>query len=93
MCKYYDTRNTAIVTKYLAPTNTKGARIKADAGMGRTKTVPFDHGTDNPHLQAAKALCGKMGWHDRFLIQGGTETGAIFLIADSFDLQTAIVSD
>ena len=50
----------AIVTKYIGPTNTKGARIKAIAAGGSV-TVPFDY-EGNEHEIAAKALCAKFGW-------------------------------
>ena len=54
----------AIETKYLGPTNTKGARIKASAEAGHV-TVPFDYGpgTDNgAHDLAMIALVAKLGW-------------------------------
>jgi hypothetical protein len=47
----------AIVTKFLAPTNHKGARIKATAAAG-TVTINFDYeaGDFGSHLLAANAL-------------------------------------
>lgn len=53
----------AIETKFLGPTNTKGARIKASAQAG-TKIIPFDHGagTDGAHDRAAIALITRLGW-------------------------------
>jgi len=55
----------AIVTKYLGPTNHRGARVKATAQAG-TVTVPWDHGVDHDenHLKAATALAWKFGWLD-----------------------------
>ena len=52
----------AILVKYLAPTNTKGARLKAEAWFG-TITVPYDHaqGPTANHERAAYALCEKHG--------------------------------
>ena len=55
----------AITTKYLAPTNSRGARIKATAEAGSV-TVPYDHALnafDNHHA-AAVALANKFGWMD-----------------------------
>ena len=52
----------AIITRYHGPTNTRGARISADAGMGRRCSIPYDHAAYNPHDVAALALCAKMGW-------------------------------
>lgn len=50
----------AIQTKYLSPTNTKGARIKATCARG-TVIIPWDHAlnTDKNHRLAAKQLCAK----------------------------------
>jgi hypothetical protein len=55
----------AIVTKYLNPTDTKGARIKATCDAGYV-TVPFDYaGTEEQtHASAAMALVRKLGWQD-----------------------------
>jgi hypothetical protein len=53
----------AIVTKFIGPTNTKGARIKAVASAGSV-TVSFEYGMSHEerHQVAAKALCAKFGW-------------------------------
>lgn len=52
----------AIETKYLCPTNFKGARIKASAQAGSV-TVPYEHrGVDEEHDQALKALVIKLEW-------------------------------
>ena len=66
----------AIETRYLGPTNTKGARIKATAAAGRA-TVPYDYELDVPdaHRVAADALIAKMGWQGTFA-QGGNVKGA-----------------
>jgi hypothetical protein len=57
----------AIITKFLPCTDTKGSRIKADAGKQCTITIPYPHELDSPdaHLAAAQALCGKMKWPGR----------------------------
>lgn len=53
----------AITTKYLPPTNTRGARIKATAACGSI-TIPWDHAL-NPcenHHAAARAFTERMEW-------------------------------
>ena len=70
-----------IITKYLAPTNTRGARIKATTSYGKTsKTLPYEYGataTGN-HLSAAKALASELGWRGEWFISGEEPTGFIF---------------
>lgn len=73
----------AIVTKYLGPTNTKGGRIKATTDNGRySVTIDYPHESRYPHADAALALCWKMGWTGT-LIEGGTADGSVFVFADS----------
>lgn len=56
----------AILTKYLAPTATKGARVKAWCARGSV-TVNWDHGLDGEHnhINACEALRDKMEWRYR----------------------------
>lgn len=65
----------AIVTKYLGPTNTRPARVKATAQAGSV-TVSWDHAfsVDGNHGTAARALCTKFGWRGR-LCGGGMPDG------------------
>lgn len=51
----------AIQTKYLGPTNYKGARIKAWADGWGSKTIsyPHEYNTERAHYEAAKALIDK----------------------------------
>ena len=65
----------AIETRYLGPTNTKGARIKAIAWAGSI-IVPYDHALnyEDAHKAAADALIAKMGWAGKFA-QGGNVKG------------------
>lgn len=53
----------AIVTKFLGPTNHRGARVKAMASAGSV-VVSWDYaeGIDANHARAAKALADKFGW-------------------------------
>jgi len=66
----------AIVTKFLGPTNTKPARVKATAG-GNSVTVSY-HSDDFPHKLAALNLCKKMGWTGK-LVGGHTSTGMVYV--------------
>lgn len=65
----------AIATKYLFPTNTKGARIKASA-YGANITIPYDYALDvaENHCAAQLALRHKLGWQGKYA-QGGNVTG------------------
>lgn len=53
----------AIVTKFVGPTNTRPARIKATAAAGSV-TIHYDHGKgiNANHTAAAHALARKYGW-------------------------------
>lgn len=53
----------SITTKYMMPTDTKGARILAKAEAGKL-TVPWDHsiGVKENYEAAALALAAKMNW-------------------------------
>ena len=61
----------AILVKYLAPTNTKGGRLKASAWFG-SLTVGYDHahGPLENHENAAFALCKKYGYNNVLLDWG-----------------------
>tara|TARA_R110000868_G_scaffold120105_1_gene318906 strand:- start:1006 stop:1251 length:246 start_codon:yes stop_codon:yes gene_type:complete len=67
----------AIITKYISPTNHRGARIKATASAGSV-TVPYDHAQDHdePFRIAARALCAKFGWEFEHH-NGGLPDGSI----------------
>ncbi len=61
----------AIQTKFIGPTNTHGARIKATCEAGST-TIAYDYSIgsseeERQHQRAAQALAIKLGW------LGGTE--------------------
>ena len=54
----------AITTKFLGPTDTKGARIKASTGEG-SMTVAYEYDADNSearHRRAAQLLAERRGW-------------------------------
>jgi len=53
----------AITTKYLGPTQNRGARVKARSQVG-SLTLPYDYGLDpvENHRLAAMALADRWGW-------------------------------
>ena len=80
----------AIQTRYLGPTNVRGSRIKAFAEGGNQLTVSYDHDSDNPHRDAAVALCKKLGWAGT-LAEGGLPNGdCVFVFCDATSCLTAV---
>jgi len=78
-----DTHRVSIETTYYGPTNHRGSRIKACAGMGRKVWVSYYSDTDdNPHDRAALALMAKMEWTND-LMKGATETGHVYVMESS----------
>lgn len=74
----------AIVTKYLGPTNFRGARIRVKAQAGSI-TVPWDHALDvaENHEIAARAFAEKWGWLKYGKMHGGAlpdDTGYCFVL-------------
>jgi hypothetical protein len=51
----------AIVTKYLGPTNTRGARVKATAQRGSV-TVPWDYALDAPGNHRVACMAALVEW-------------------------------
>jgi hypothetical protein len=70
-----------ITTKYLNPTNNKGARIKATASTGdtHTLTIPYDHAlsASGCHSAAARELAVFLEFKGELVVVP-TETGYIF---------------
>lgn len=52
----------SIVCKYLGPTYTKGARVKAICAAGTLTVGYHSSDRDDPYLDAAEGLCKKLGW-------------------------------
>lgn len=74
----------AIVTKYLGPTDSRGARVKATAQAG-SLTLPWEGAADENenHATAAKALATKLEWSGRWYGGGLPDgTGNVFVQAD-----------
>ncbi len=63
----------AIRTKYLSPTDTRGARIKAECAAGAI-TVGYRHelSIEANHSQAAEQLQAKFGWDKHCDLIGGS---------------------
>jgi hypothetical protein len=53
-----------IKTKFLSPTDTKPARVKATTTSGINLTLSWDHGLDtyDNHVKAAQALAERLKW-------------------------------
>lgn len=75
----------AIRTRYLGPTNTRGARVKAVSASGLSATVGRDYAKDvqADERRAAVALCRKLGWSgcDRMIRAGLTNDESVFVFA------------
>lgn len=61
----------AIQTKFIGPSETRGARVKAWVN-GNAATVSWDHGLEvvDNHASAARKLVASLGWPGRLV--GGT---------------------
>lgn len=70
----------AIVTRFLGPTNHRGARVKATADAG-TVTVSWDYalGISENHERAAFALADKLGWTGNWVGGGLPGKGYAFV--------------
>lgn len=75
-----------IKTKYLPPSNTRGARIKSWAN-GFTVTIPYPHELSHEyyHYEAVKALIAKhkLNWNIENMGFGSDNNGYYFTFADS----------
>lgn len=76
-----------IKTKYLGPTNHRGARVKAVSSYGETSvTMPWDHALDSfdNHQAAAMALLSKVKWGGDRYFAGGSNDGYVFVAGHDF---------
>ena len=75
----------AIRTKYIGPTNHRGARIKAYSWAGSV-TVDYDYSLNEEerHAKAALALIEKFEWESKTLVSGGSDcaNGYFFILMD-----------
>ena len=76
----------AIVTKFLAPTNSRGSRVKAVCEAGNY-IMPWQHAlnVEDNHKLAARHLARKLEWHGKW--HGGAPAGSgyVFVLATDFD--------
>ncbi len=77
----------AIHTKFLGPTNSRGARIKAYAEGGRSATVSYDYSgtSEQCHFKAVEKLCKNLDWHG--ILQGGdlNDGGYVFVFVNEWE--------
>ena len=77
----------AIYTKYMGPTDTKGARIKAFTLEGLSVSIPYPYDLSHEavHYEAVKALVlkHKLDWDIRNMRFGDAPSGYVFCFADS----------
>lgn len=67
----------AILVKFIGPTDTKPARLKASCAGGSV-TIGYhsiDEGQGDKSLYAARMLCIKMDWHAHTLVGGTLPNG------------------
>ena len=71
----------AITTRFLAPTNTRDARVRAEAQVG-TLIVPWDSAKEavENHRDAALALAAKWGWDVEGALLGALPKGGYVLV-------------
>ena len=76
-----------IQAKYIGPTNTRGARIKAWANKDIQVTIPYPYGDSEPmcYFRAVEALVKKhnLQWPIEEMTYGGTPEGMVFCFKDS----------
>lgn len=75
----------AITTRFLGPTNTKGARIVAETANGHRIVRPYDCAGSSTarHAQVACELARSLQWSPEVLFEGGTKNGSVFVFAGS----------
>jgi len=72
----------AISTKFLGPTDSRGARVKAACEAG-SLTAPWDYslGIEANHAHAARDLAMKLGWAGHWYGGGLSGAGFVFVMA------------
>jgi len=79
----------SITTKYVGPSNTRGARIKATSASGISAVVPFDYGMATEveaHGLAVQALAKRLGWSGT-MIAGSTKDGYVFVFENGHKIR------
>jgi len=74
----------AITTRFLSPTESRGARIKASCEAG-TFTSPYDYALDGQaaHRQVAEELVRRLGWSCGPLLGGHLANGDYVFVFDN----------
>jgi hypothetical protein len=71
-----------ITTKYVSPTATSGAKIRATTTGGDKVTVPFNYDDAKMgHVQAAQKLKDKLGWKGE-MVGGDAKDGYVFVFVN-----------
>ena len=79
-----------IKTRFIGPTNHRGARIKATCQAGSvTIPYPYDLSSADVHWEGAKALIKKLNlqWGNQFTV-GSDNDGYYFIVQDNFNTAT-----
>lgn len=81
----------AIATKYLGPTNHRGARVKATCDAGSV-VVAWDHALSVPanHEAAARALARRLDWTGTW-VGGALPDGRGYAFTSTFGTCCAVV--
>ena len=87
----------SIQTKFIKPTNTKGARVKAITSSGLSVTVPYDYALSyaDAHWPAVQTLLKKfhLEWGNKFAVGSSIDgTGYVF-VPVQFDSNYATIED
>lgn len=65
-----------ITTRYLPPTNNRGARIKAEcSAKSIVIPYPYEYEQDQAHRYAAIVLQTQLNWHNLQLVTGTDKSG------------------
>lgn len=74
----------AIFTKYIGPSNVRGARVKATDEDRNSVTLSWDHALDSldNHRAAAEALIKKMKWNPTRIVPGSLKAGYVWTMLD-----------
>lgn len=72
-----------IITKYIGPTNFKGARVKATSTSGKSITVSWNHemNADGNHRAAMIELLNRLDWKVKQYARGNLTGGAMVWVA------------
>jgi hypothetical protein len=84
----------AIATKFIGPTNHRGARVKAWCEAG-SKTVHWDHsiGIEGNHAAAARALAADLDWTGDWIGGALPGSGYCFVLAEGADFTLPAADD